>query len=80
MNDAGYEAGAALASEGRAIPLLQDTLGVAAWAAWSVTYRDVVVLDADGNAVGRFNLTENNLAEPANYAELLDYLRAVAGE
>jgi hypothetical protein len=80
VNAAGEEAGNALAAEVATIPLLQDTPEVGAWAAWAVTYRDVVVLDGDGAAVGRFNLTDNSLADPENRAALRDWLRALAGE
>ncbi len=45
-----------------------------------MNYRDVVVLDGDGIAVGRFNLTDNGLADSENYAALLAYLRSLAGE
>lgn len=80
VNDEGDEAGNDLAVEGRTIPLLQDSVEVSAWTSWAVTYRDVVVLDGDGNALGRFNLTDHNLDVLENYDLLLDYLRAVAGE
>ncbi len=80
VNDAGHEAGNALAVAGRTIPLLQDTPEVAAWTSWAVAYRDVVILDGDGNALGRFSLTLHNLALTENYDVLLDSLRLAAGE
>lgn len=80
VNDAGYEAGNGTAVAGRTIPLLQDIPEVGAWTSWAVTYRDVVILDADNRALGVFNLTEHNLSETPNYDALLDYLRIAAGE
>jgi hypothetical protein len=44
------------------------------------TWRDVVILDTDNNAVGVYNLTEHNLSETLNYDALLDFLRITAGE
>jgi len=48
------------------------------WGQWSVEWRDVVVLDSDNVEVGRMNLTEDDLAEPANQQKLRDLL-ALAG-
>jgi hypothetical protein len=80
VNDAGYEAGNGPTSEGRTIPLLQDTPEAGVWAAWAVEYRDVVVLDAEGRALGRTNLTGHDLEIPENYEALLAFLRFAAGE
>lgn len=81
VNDVGQESYVATASEpDHAIPILQDTAAVGAWALWSVTYRDVVILDGEGLPLGVFNLTDNSLADPAAYDTLLDFLRLAAGE
>jgi hypothetical protein len=81
VNDAGHESGVAgAAGADRTIPILQDTVAVGAWALWGVQYRDVVVLDGDGNAVGVYNLTDHNLAFTPDYDDLLDALRLAAGE
>lgn len=70
VNEAGRESGmAAMAALGD-LPILQDTPVVDAWNLWSVTYRDVVLLDQDNHFVGVYNLTTNNLSDPANYAAL----------
>jgi hypothetical protein len=57
-------------SEGRTLPVLQDTDETQLWARWEVTYRDVRVLDASGAVHGVYNLTEHDLSDPANVAEL----------
>lgn len=80
INDAGYEAGNALAVEGRTIPLLQDTPEAAVWTSWGIEYRDVVILDGENKALGVFNLTDHNLSIGAEYDALLDFLRLKAGE
>jgi len=70
VNQAGQEADNALACQGRTLPWLQDTPAANVWGAWHVTWRDVVVLDADNKIVRVYNLTANDLADPARYAEL----------
>lgn len=70
VNGAGLESGNEGFVMGKTLPLLQDTTTVDAWTAWQVTYRDVVVLDADGRRRTVFNLTTNDLAVPANFAAL----------
>ncbi len=80
INQAGYEAGNEAFCDGRDLPWLQDTEEVDVWGGWGPTYRDVQVLDAANEVQGVFNLTDNSLAEPANYAELRDLLIAAAGD
>lgn len=70
VNAAGFEAGNADFVMGKTTPLLQDTQAVNAWNSWQVTWRDVVVLDAQGRRRDVFNLTTNDLAVPANFATL----------
>ncbi len=60
-------------------PLLQDTADVDAWGSWNVSYRDVIVLDAENRKVGVFNLTNSSLADTLNYQALKDMLIAAAG-
>ncbi|MCA9658377.1 MAG: hypothetical protein KC486_08535 [Myxococcales bacterium] len=65
VNDYGYEAEVDIAVDGHDLPFLQepdDGLGDA----WAVTYRDVVILDADNHEAGVYNLTDNDLADPIN--------------
>ena len=81
VNDFGHESGVAgAAGVDRTLPILQDTAEVGAWGLWGVAYRDVVILDGDGNALGRFNLTTHNLAFLGDYETLLASLRVAAGE
>jgi hypothetical protein len=60
---------------GRDIPWLQDVPGTDAWDDWSVTYRDVVILDRHQDIHAVFNLTSHDLANSANRAELKRLLR-----
>jgi hypothetical protein len=80
VNALGEEGGNSLAVAGRTLPLLQDDATAAAWTNWDVTWRDVVILDGENNALGRFNLTEHNLSVQSEYDALLDILRVAAGE
>jgi hypothetical protein len=70
VNQTGYESGNADFVTGKTMPLLQDTAAVNAWALWQVTYRDVVIVDAEGKRRAVFNLTPNDLSVPANLATL----------
>ena len=80
VNDDGEESAVPVASEGRVIPILQDTAEVDAWGLWNVTYRDVVILDGEGRCLGVYNLTEHNLGLESDYDDLLAFLRLAAGE
>lgn len=62
------------------MPWLQDTADEDVWNTWSVGYRDVRVLDELNRTVAVYNLTVNNLADPANYAALKKILLDAAGE
>jgi hypothetical protein len=64
--------------QGRTLPWLQDTPTVNVWGSWRVTWRDVVVLDADNKIVRVYNLTDNDLHDPAKYAELRGILLSAA--
>ena len=59
---------------GRDIPFLEEGPDYDVWAAWNVRYRDVVILDEDNVVIGVYNLSDNNLAEAANYEALRDLL------
>ena len=79
VNEAGQEFGNAGMSAGRDLPLLQDVDSNSngqsdVWVEWDVAWRDVVVLDAKNQKSAVYNLTDNNLAEPANYQELRNLL------
>lgn len=83
LNDVAYSSGNDAITTGRTLPWLQPAAGEDdIWVQWNVTYRDVIVLDPQNNRVFTFNLTVNNLADPADYAnlksQLLDAARAFA--
>jgi len=79
-NQIGAESSNTEACNGRDIPWLQDTSAANVWVDWQVAYRDVVVLDQDNVPMAVYNLTLHDLADPANYAELKQILKNVAGE
>ena len=70
INEAGQESGNATIVAGRVLPWLQDTASVNVWQQWQVTYRDVIVLDAENMRVTAFNVTNQDLANSSNYAAL----------
>ena len=57
-------------TEGRDLPWLQDTAADNVWNTWTHEYRDVRILDREGVEVSVYNLTDNDLGDPANYATL----------
>jgi hypothetical protein len=65
VNGVGFESGNAD---------LQDTAEEDAWTQWAPTYRDVVILNADNEVVGIYNLTVNSLAVAENYEALTQLL------
>ena len=79
VNHPDASSGNADMTDGRVLPWLQDPDG-GVWTLWDVTNRDVVVLDETNLKVTVYNLTVHDLADPANYAELLAILRNAAGE
>ena len=76
VNETGHESGMPTMSALGDLPILQDTTTVDAWTLWEVTYRDVVILDADNHYVGTYNLTTHDLGNPTNYAELQSMIEA----
>lgn len=80
MNDAGFESANETICEGRDLPWLQNTPEADVWNVWSVTYRDVWVLDADNVPVGIFNVTNNSLQDQDNYDTLKQMFLDAAGE
>jgi len=44
------------------------------WTAWAVVYRDVIVVDADNQIVGVYNLTTNDLGMDENRRALEDLI------
>ena len=79
VNEIGHESGNSQIIDGRDLPWLQDIddNGDGAsdtWDSWDVTFRDVVITDAQNEKVAVYNLTNNDLAIPANFAELKQLL------
>jgi hypothetical protein len=74
VNEIGQESGNDGMCQGRTIPWLQDLPLIDVWQSWHVTMRDVVVLNAHNDVIEIYNLTEHNLADPANYATLRTFL------
>jgi len=73
VNEVGHASANDSITEGRDLPWLQDQPEVSLWTTWGITYRDVVVLDAEGQVDGVLNLTEHDLAD----AETYDAMRAL---
>jgi hypothetical protein len=78
VNAIGLEAGNPSVTAGRDLAWLQDVPEESVWESWDVTYRDVIILDADNVVVGIYNVTQHNLSDPANYAELRAAFEAAA--
>ena len=73
VNQAGFESGNDTFTDGRDLPWLQEDAGASVWEEWDVTYRDVWILDGENKPIDVYNLTDNDLEDPANY----DALRAL---
>lgn len=84
VNETVAEVGNSTVTAGRDLPWLQDVDGNAnglsdVWHdLWDVTYRDVVILNGDGEQVDVYNLTVNNLADTDSFGELKDKLLRAA--
>ena len=78
MNQVGHGSANATICDGRDLPWLQESSDDDVWGDWSVTYRDVIILDHENRPVDVFNLTTYDLSEAANREELLRRLRAIA--
>jgi len=78
VNLAGLESGNPTIVAGRTIPWLQDTSAQDVWGKWGVTWRDVVILDRENRRFAVYNLTNNDLATPANYDSLKTLLTEAA--
>ncbi len=79
VNEAGQGGNSGIC-EGRDLPWLQDTEEADWWGGWGITYRDVVILNREGNEEAVFNLTEHNMGTPSEYAAFKALLLGVAGQ
>ncbi|UCE01384.1 MAG: hypothetical protein JSW67_08755 [Candidatus Latescibacterota bacterium] len=78
VNEAGHESGNDAISNGRDLPWLQEGGGHSVWTQWQVTYRDVILLDAENKPTTIYNLTEHSLANASDYDTLKSLLRQAA--
>lgn len=78
LNAVGLEDGNGFITMGRDLPWLQDVPEEEVWATWGITYRDVVILDANNEVLAIYNLTQHNLGDASNYAELYDLFATAA--
>lgn len=79
VNEFGHDSGNSLVIDGRDLPWLQDIddNGDGAsdtWDSWDVTFRDVMITDAQNEKVAVYNLTTNDLANADNFAALKQLL------
>lgn len=79
VNAAGAEEGNPYIEDGMFLPWLQDTYEDDVWGLWQVSFRDVIILDGQNRLFAVYNLTDNNLLDPASYQELYSLLVAAAG-
>jgi hypothetical protein len=70
VNAIGHDGGNALIPPLGDLPFLQDDATALVWDSWHATWRDVIIVDGDNEVVTVYNLTEHNLSDAANYAEL----------
>jgi hypothetical protein len=65
--------------DGRDTPWLQDTDAAGWWSSWNPTYRDVIILDGDGDLADVYNLTDNPIStNEGNYIALKQAILDVA--
>ena len=79
INEAGHESGNPDIIAGRDLPWLQDINDDGdgdsdTWESWDVTFRDVVITNAENEQVAVYNLTNNDLANSDNFAALKSLL------
>ena len=80
VNATGQESGNSAIVVGNSIPWLQDLAAQNVWSDWSVTYRDVIVLDDENKVARIYNLTEHDLGNPVYYNQLKGLLVEVANQ
>lgn len=79
VNEMGHESRNSSITEGRDLPWLQDTDAEGVWESWKPTYRDVIVLGPEGDEVGVFNLTDQDLGDEFHYDALLQLFVDASG-
>jgi hypothetical protein len=70
INEVGEERENEAMYAGRSLPWLQETTEQRVWEDWDVTYRDVIILDAENKPHAVFNVTIHDLSKAVNYDSL----------
>ncbi|MEM7246030.1 MAG: hypothetical protein AAF533_11855 [Acidobacteriota bacterium] len=74
VNQLGRESGNALICAGRDLPWLQETVDQQVWTPWEIRYRDIAVVNRQGELVGTFNVTDNPISsDPTNVERRANY-------
>lgn len=79
MNHPDHSSGNDTMSALGVLGVLEDTTEADTWGAWDAEWRDVFVVDRNGDVVGVMNLTDNDLAIAENERALRDMLEQAAG-
>jgi hypothetical protein len=80
VNAPGLEAGNEALFAITDLPVVQDDTTWNVWTDWGAVWRDVYVLDRTNHVTAVYNLTDHNLSNAANYAELYDLFVAAGIE
>ena len=72
VNGSSYEPGLEELFADTTLPAVQDNASAAVWRSWTADWRDVYVLDRANAVTAVYNLTDNDLADPANQEALID--------
>lgn len=78
VNNMGSTSGVTGMCDGRDVPYLQDTPSENVWGSWSVTWRDVIILNGCNEVIDVYNLTDHSLQSPTNYDQLKNLLLAAS--
>ena len=78
MNGIGQDSGNSSVTFGRTLSWLQDIAEQNVWTRWEVEYRDVRILDSQGQLYAVFNLTTYDLGIETNRTTLKQYFLAAA--
>lgn len=69
LNESGYESGNDNFTTNISLPWLQDD-ATNVWNLWDVTYRDVYIVSSESILIDIYNLTDNDLQNPAQFEDL----------
>ena len=79
INKIGAETGLADVALISVLPVVADSNDDLLWDAWEGSWRDVIILDENNYKYASYNLLENSLAVPENYATLKQLFIDAAG-